>query len=591
MIITFWLLNIAFNDFVRSRQFSVLIRKFGTTLTRMGSCLCKEKTVNRTAGSNTGNSHARRHLSVEADQTDSVRSDPGSSTSSGYHGSQGMMVRSASKKTVRMLVLETLSVIRTLIDSEQEPPQAMIQLHKIAETEQGWLDVAKSLIQAIPMKDPLGPAVITLLLDECPLPSKEAIVELRKNLGLSKNGPSPVYKAYDCQRNICVLLGCLAEKLAGPNSIALLSSDVLDYLISNLSTENRHENPPVIILHSMVALEKFAQTSENKATIIKTLDSLSPNPLEQLDKWWRDKDYLRREVGFCSRWCLDNLFTSKGWVYCFEKEDLSTINVMLNCKDVSEYLKISADGLEARCDASSFESVRSTFQVDSGIWYYEVMIITAGVMQIGWATKDSSFLNHEGYGIGDDEFSIGYDGCRQRIWYDAHSKPHSHSCWRPGDILGLLLDVVNQQLVFSLNGNPLPPECDLFSCARRGFFAAASFMSYQQCEFNFGAKPFVYPPKDIDFKCFNDYGELTVEQKKILPRYHKLAELGNVQVEEDSCTLCFDNKANAVLKPCNHQGFCSTCTLQLENCPICRQLISEYVETADTDSDNASETV
>ena len=32
--------------------------------------------------------------------------------------------------------------------------------------------------------------------------------------------------------------------------------------------------------------------------------------------------------------------------------------------------------------------------MDSGIWYYEVMIITAGVMQIGWATKDSSFLNH-----------------------------------------------------------------------------------------------------------------------------------------------------------------------------------------------------
>ena len=32
--------------------------------------------------------------------------------------------------------------------------------------------------------------------------------------------------------------------------------------------------------------------------------------------------------------------------------------------------------------------------MDSGIWYYEVTIVTAGVMQIGWATKDSSFLNH-----------------------------------------------------------------------------------------------------------------------------------------------------------------------------------------------------
>lgn len=67
---------------------------------------------------------------------------------------------------------------------------------------------------------------------------------------------------------------------------------------------------------------------------------------------------------------------------------------MLNTKDVSEYLKISPDGLEARSDAYSFESVRCTYQVDGGAWYYEVLLITAGVMQIGWATRDSTFLNH-----------------------------------------------------------------------------------------------------------------------------------------------------------------------------------------------------
>ena len=116
MIITFWLLNIALNDLVQSRKYLQVIGNLRTALYRMGSCLCKEKTVNRTGGSSTGNSHTRGHLSVEVDQTDSVRSDPGSSTSSGYHGSQGLVMRSASKKTVRMLVLETLSVIRTLID-------------------------------------------------------------------------------------------------------------------------------------------------------------------------------------------------------------------------------------------------------------------------------------------------------------------------------------------------------------------------------------------------------------------------------------------------------------------------------------------
>ena len=56
-----------------------------------------------------------------------------------------------------------------------------------------------------------------------------------------------------------------------------------------------------------------------------------------------------------------------------------------------------------------------------------------------------------------------------------------------------------------------------FFC-REGFFAAASFMSYQQCYFNFGAKPFKYPPKDITFKSFNDYGHLNEEDKVILPR-------------------------------------------------------------------------
>lgn len=49
---------------------------------------------------------------------------------------------------------------------------------------------------------------------------------------------------------------------------------------------------------------------------------------------------------------------------------------------------------QARCDALSFESVRCTFQVDVGVWYYEVTIITPGVMQIGWATNACAFLNH-----------------------------------------------------------------------------------------------------------------------------------------------------------------------------------------------------
>lgn len=169
------------------------------------------------------------------------------------------------------------------------------------------------------------------------------------------------------------------------------------------------------MLFSIIALEKFAQKSENKATIKRKLAMFAENPLLRLERHANSNDYILRQVGYCARWCLDNycmyfkfsqqimriliqtIFISviiEGRKYSYEIVDVSNVNVMLNTRDVSEYLKISPDGLEARCDAYLFESVRCTYQVNSGCWYYEVTIITPGVMQIGWATKDSNFLSH-----------------------------------------------------------------------------------------------------------------------------------------------------------------------------------------------------
>ncbi|XP_044289975.1 RING finger and SPRY domain-containing protein 1 isoform X2 [Varanus komodoensis] len=414
------------------------------------------------------------------------------------------------KHNVDGLVLDTLAVIRTLVDNDQEPPYSMMTLHEMAETDEGWLEVVQSLIRVIPLEDPLGPAVITLLLDECPLPTKDALQKLTEILSL--NGA--VARQDACHpakhRNTTAVLGCLAEKLAGPASVGLLSQGILEYLLQSLEFQSH----PTVMLFALIALEKFAQTSENKMTVSDTCIS---DQLVLLEKWTDNPDYLKRQVGFCAQWSLDNLFLKEGRQFTYEKVDLTNIKAMLNSNDVSEYLKISPHGLEARCDASSFESVRCTFCVDSGVWYYEVTVITSGVMQIGWATKDSKFLNHEGYGIGDDEYSCAYDGCRQLIWYNARSKPHSHPCWKEGDTVGFLLDLQDKKMIFYLNGNQLPAEKQVFSSAVSGFFAAASFMSYQQCEFNFGGKPFKYPPS-AKFSTFNDYAFLTAEEKIILPR-------------------------------------------------------------------------
>lgn len=476
----------------------------------------------------------------------------------------------ADSETVDRLVLETLDVIGTLVDNEQEPPHSMLKLHHIADKEDGWIQVVQSMVDVIPTEEPLGPSVITLLLDDCPLPSRDSVLRAARLLVIesstaSEGRASPRRR----RRNACVVLGCIAEKLAGPSSVAVLSEETLSYLVNGLRARD-----PAVALHSLVALEKFAQTGENKAAIRRALAAASW-PLLDLERWRDDeRDLMRRQVGFCAQWCLDNLFLMDGRTYSYERADVRGINAMLNTRDVSEYLKISADGLEARCDAYSFESVRCTASADNGAWYYEAMITTPGVMQIGWATRQSAFLNHEGYGIGDDAFSLAYDGCRRLVWHDARSTAVPLPRWKPGDVLGCLLDVPRRRCTFSLNGRPLPPCGERMFSAASGerYFAAASFMSFQQCRFNFGARPFRYAPPSslVQYHTFNDAGSLRPEEKVVRPRHLYLDELRRTSPCDDSCTLCWDRRATCRLLPCEHEGFCSTCARQLSDCPMCR---------------------
>lgn len=82
---------------------------------------------------------------------------------------------------------------------------------------------------------------------------------------------------------------------------------------------------PDVMLFSLIALEKFAQKSENRATIkvsvhfidlINTfknsisfqrkLAMLPENPLVRLERHAKSEDYVLRQVGYCAKWCLDN---------------------------------------------------------------------------------------------------------------------------------------------------------------------------------------------------------------------------------------------------------------------------------------------
>jgi RING finger and SPRY domain-containing protein 1 len=121
-------------------------------------------------------------------------------------------------------------------------------LHSITDKAQGWIQLVKSLIRIVPLDHAMGPSVICLLLDDSPLPSKDTVLQVADMVTCSSR--RTVIKR---ERNLCVILGCLAEKLAGPSAaIALLSETTLTYLFRNLDEGMN----PDIVLFSLIALEK-----------------------------------------------------------------------------------------------------------------------------------------------------------------------------------------------------------------------------------------------------------------------------------------------------------------------------------------------
>ncbi|GIX66515.1 RING finger and SPRY domain-containing protein 1 [Caerostris extrusa] len=286
----------------------------------MGICVCKERQSD--SEEETITQPPRLSVNSLSSETTLVTTYGGQ-----YDPVQRALDVMVSRQSVDKLVMETLCVIRTFVDNDIEPPPSMAQIHYIADKEVGWLTVVHSMANVIPMDDPLGPAVITLLLDECPLPSKESIAKLSKVFTLSKEQAIQGKTNPTRHRNICVILGCIAEKLAGPGSVRNLHKPFGSFILG-----------------------------VNKSTINQQLESKPENPLEKNLKLFLLIVLImhKSKWDFVLKWCLDNLWKTILLMKMWNRDNL---NAMLNSNDVSEYLKISADGLTARCDASSFESV------------------------------------------------------------------------------------------------------------------------------------------------------------------------------------------------------------------------------------------
>ena len=86
---------------------------------------------------------------------------------------------------------------------------------------------------------------------------------------------------------------------------------------------------------------------------------------------------------------------------------------------VSGAATVTSDGVCSMPGAYGFPSVGCRgLGVLSGKWYYEVLLCTAGCIQIGWVDGAYDGNADNGEGVGDDPHSWAYDGWRVYLWHE-----------------------------------------------------------------------------------------------------------------------------------------------------------------------------
>ena len=213
---------------------------------------------------------------------------------------------------------------------------------------------------------------------------------------------------------------------------------------------------------------------------------------------------------------------------------------------VAGQFSVKADGeITSRCEFGSVIANDFTFP-ESNYSYFEVELLTNGLMQIGWARK-SKFVGSVsgGDGVGDDGHSWSFDGLRWRCWHfgqDAAYGPANITAegekadgslvavdeegsdlesWLPKDIVGCAvqyssptttsgtnrkIDEVECCISFSLNGENFGPafrftlhrskaEAHIPGMNWAMLSPALSLADGEKVRVNLGHKPFEYGPK------------------------------------------------------------------------------------------------
>ncbi|KAM9224986.1 ryanodine receptor 1 isoform 1-T1 [Dugong dugon] len=104
---------------------------------------------------------------------------------------------------------------------------------------------------------------------------------------------------------------------------------------------------------------------------------------------------------------------------------------------------------QSRWDRVRIFRAERSYAVQSGRWYFEFEAVTTGEMRVGWARPEL----RPDIELGADELAYVFNGHRGQRWHlgsELFGRP-----WQPGDVVGCMIDLTENNIIFTLNGEIL----------------------------------------------------------------------------------------------------------------------------------------
>jgi hypothetical protein len=89
------------------------------------------------------------------------------------------------------------------------------------------------------------------------------------------------------------------------------------------------------------------------------------------------------------------------------------------------------------------------------VLYWEMALVSAGIVQMGWASAGFRPDSEEGDGVGDDKRSWGYDGSRQIKLHAQSTESYGDTAWKAEDVVGCKYELETGKISYSIHGQDL----------------------------------------------------------------------------------------------------------------------------------------